>query len=98
MIKKPTERKKIKKEFRRIEKKVKKKIREKQKKQKIEFRKLKKEKKTDLMKRKLELWKKQGFDVEALFSETEKTKNPTSGIKKLKKQGYDTSVLGDRKI
>lgn len=93
-VKKPEEKKKVIKEFRRIKKKVIKKVKEKHKKQNLEFKNLKKRKKKNTMKRKLEQWKKQGFNVNELVKITKQKKEKVKDrIKEWEKQGFNTSVL-----
>lgn len=93
-VKKRSDKKKVIHHYARIKKIAIKKIKEKHKKQNKEFKKLKKQNKNDEMKKKLEQWKKQGFNI----NEVEKPASTKEKINQWKKDGFDTSVFQNKKI
>lgn len=92
VIAKPAEKKKIERKFKEARKKAVKKIKEKHRVQRVVFKQLKKKKRTSEMKKKIDEWKKQGFNVDEFLIKTGKIKTGMN-INKLKKAGYDISAL-----
>jgi len=85
-IKEKKKKKILLKKFNKIKKVVIHKIKLKHKEQRREFKKLKKEKKINVLKNKILEWKKQGYDIDALFAREEK--HTKSDAVNFKKQGY----------
>jgi len=87
---KPAEKKKIKKKFKKIKKIIKKQVKKKQKTQRREFKKLKKKKRKSEMQKKLEVWKKEGYNINEFLINIEKSskKKSNKNVKEYKRQGY----------
>jgi hypothetical protein len=89
------ERKKVAKEFELVRRKLRKEMMERHRRQEEELRKLRRQRRRSEMQRRLEQWKKQGFDVNGLISRTRKQAkiDVKKQLEKWKKQGYDVGAV-----